>query len=120
MSSLLSRVVVHVFLASVTALTALLVVEWLLPGSVTTSMPLYPVAAGGVVLLLMSAPFVREAPFWKQVVGTLLWCVPLMALVGAFAINEGRGAFFLSAGLTLALVGVMIVGVTLNTDEPST
>lgn len=117
MVTVFSRVFVHVLLASMVGTATLLVVEWLLPGAVTTTIPLYAVAAGGAIALFVGAPYIREAPRWKRIVGQGIASIPLVLFAAAFALNEGRSATYVSVSLTLLLLGLMMLNALVETDE---
>lgn len=105
------------FLAATVALSILLALEWLLPGAVTTIVPLYLITAGVLTALVGIAPQLREAPLWKRFVGTTIPLVPALVLGGAFAFKERAGSVVVVCGMMVLLVGVLLLTVGFDTDE---
>lgn len=111
MKRFLSLILTHTCLAAVVALAILLALEWLLPGAVTTSIPLYPLAGFVVAGCVISAPWMRPSVRWRRLVGLSCALLPVLVLMGAFVMNEqtrfvGVGGVFvllLAAALMLSM-----------------
>lgn len=111
-----SRILTHTFLAAMLGVSVLLILEWVIPGAVTTIIPLYLVSAGALVAPLLFAFEVREAPLWKRFVGVVVPLIPVLVLGGAFAWNERTGLTIVAAGMTVLLASVLLLAVGFDTD----
>ncbi len=111
MKRFLSRVLTHTCLAAVVALAVLLVLEWLLPGAVTTSIPIYPLTGCVAAGCLIGAPWMEPSVRWRRLVGFSCALLPTLVLMGTFIVNERTRFVGVSGVFVLLLVGALMVSV---------
>lgn len=100
----------HALLATVVVVAGWLVVEWLLPGAITTAIPLYETVILLVVGVLLLAPYLWRGSVRFRWIGRLVALLPAVGLASAFVLNE-RSSFVLVGGVCVGiLVGIVAVG----------
>lgn len=114
MSLFLSRVFTHALLAGAFGAGTFLFLEWLIPGSVTTAIPLYPLIGLLIVVLFIGARCIPQTSKWKSFMGALIVIMPVLILASAFALNEGSNTILLFSGLAW-LLALVLLGATLIT-----
>lgn len=81
-----------------------LAVEWLLPGTVTSRLPILPIAFAGAILTLLVGPILaRRASRWGAVLGLVLPLGGGVAAVALFALREPSGLVRMAAFLVVAI-----------------
>ena len=86
-----------------------LAVEWLLPGAITTVLPLYAATAILALSILVLAPYLWMGSVRTRWMGRMLALVPAAVLAGAFALNEKTSFVFVGAACVVALVAILAV-----------
>jgi peptidoglycan/LPS O-acetylase OafA/YrhL len=109
MSAIFSRFLTHALLAVVVVVSGWLVMEWLLPGAITTTVPLYAVTAIALGGVLLAAPVLWRGSERVRWIGRVVALVPALALAWAFALNERSVFVLVGAGMATLLGGVVIL-----------
>ncbi len=103
-----SRVLTHVLLAGFVLASALVMLEWIIPGSVSARLALYPFLVALGLATVLAAPFLRTAPPFQRVCGALLaLLLPVVWLV-AFALRS-QTTFVWGAVLTLLVLMIVFL-----------
>ena len=105
-----SRICSHALLATAVVVAGWLVVEWLLPGAITTAIPLYETVIMVAVGVLRLAPYLWRGSVRFRWVGRMAALIPAVMLASAFALNE-RNVFVIVGGVGVSvLVGIVALG----------
>ena len=108
----------HAFLALVCAAAGLLACEWLLPGSVSSRLPVFALAGAAMAAVLAGAACLRPARRWAAFLGFLLLVVPVFLLGIAFLKRAPSPLVGTGVALLGLLAGLAIVAGLLP-DEPA-
>lgn len=110
MSRFSFRLLSHALLAAVVVVSGWLVIEWLLPGAITTTVPLYAITALVIGCVLLVAPVLWQGSERLRWMGRALATMPALALAWAFALNERSVFVLVGAGMVTLLTAVVILG----------
>lgn len=100
----------HAMLAAVVVVAGWLVVEWLLPGAITTMVPLYETVIMVAVGMILLAPYLWRGSVRFQWVGRMVALIPAVVLASAFALNERTSLVVVGWVGVSVLIGLVAVG----------
>ena len=112
-----ARIITHLCLAAWLGAVVLLLLEWVVPGVVSTHVPLFPIAGGVIGATFILAPWLHCAPRWQRILAFVLLALGACGGLGAFGLNVGSTHAWLAVGLMTGVIGLGVLAYFLETSN---